>query len=68
MRLNSTRALAQAKRNIERYYPVVGVLEQFDDTLRVLEKAVPNFFTGVYKLYKDELNSKIEKVRYHHKV
>lgn len=37
-------ALARAKRNIERFFPVVGVLEQFQASLKVMEEVLPRFF------------------------
>lgn len=55
-------ALKQAKINVIRNYLVVGVTEEFQDFLFVLEKLLPRFFTGVRNIYKspgDFLNSKI---------
>ena len=37
-------ALAMAKNNVEKYYAVVGVLEEMDKSLEVLENYVPRFF------------------------
>ena len=31
---------------MERYYPVVGVLEKFNETLTVLEAVMPQYFKG----------------------
>ncbi|XP_076336643.1 uronyl 2-sulfotransferase-like isoform X2 [Tachypleus tridentatus] len=44
-------ALWQAKQNIEKFYPVVGVLEDMNTTLIVLERRLPRFFRGALKLY-----------------
>ncbi|XP_076367957.1 uronyl 2-sulfotransferase-like isoform X2 [Tachypleus tridentatus] len=44
-------ALEQAKQNIEKFYPVVGVLEEMNVTLLVLEEMLPRFFNGALKLY-----------------
>ena len=44
-------ALKLAKSNVEKYYAVVGVLENMEDTLRVLEQYVPDFFDGALKVY-----------------
>ncbi|XP_022246863.1 uronyl 2-sulfotransferase-like isoform X2 [Limulus polyphemus] len=44
-------ALWQAKQNIQRFYPVVGVLEDMNTTLIVLENTLPRFFRGAFKLY-----------------
>lgn len=49
--LNDPSALEQAKRNIEESYAVVGVLEQMNITLQVLEAKLPRFFGGAFKIY-----------------
>ena len=54
----SQQALEMAKSNVERYYAVVGVLEKWDDTLRVLENYVPRFFTNARKVYKEMMHNK----------
>jgi hypothetical protein len=51
LHLNNAWALQQAKRNIEKSYSVVGVLEHMDVTLRVLQDKLPHFFEGVLQLY-----------------
>lgn len=56
--LNNEWALQRAKNNVERYYPVVGVLEELNSTLRILESKLPYFFKGIQKVYFDELMSK----------
>ncbi|XP_044732111.1 uronyl 2-sulfotransferase-like [Chrysoperla carnea] len=53
--LNNEWALQRAKNNVERYYPVVGVLEELNSTLRILESKLPYFFKGIQKVYFDEL-------------
>ena len=58
MALSSRWALDRAKENMERSYPVVGFLEDLTITLKVLERALPRFFSGVGKLYSEEMNSK----------
>ena len=40
-----------AKQNIERYYPVVGVLEHMNETLTVLEHYWPKYFKGALYAY-----------------
>ena len=40
-----------AKKNIEKHFGVVGVLEDFNKTLTVLENYIPMFFRGVTKVY-----------------
>jgi len=51
---NGRWAIEEAKRNVEKYYAVVGVLEEFDLTLKVLEAYVPRFFDGSEAFYKGE--------------
>ncbi|XP_030766972.1 uronyl 2-sulfotransferase-like [Sitophilus oryzae] len=51
MIINSDWALKQAKENVNRFYPVVGVLEQFDNTLKVLEHKLPQFFKGANNIF-----------------
>ena len=48
-------ALAQAKKNVEKYL-VVGILEEYDDFIKVLEKLLPNFFQDAYKQAKTSGN------------
>jgi hypothetical protein len=43
--------MQRAKRNVEEHYAVVGILEEMDLTLQVLENYVPRFFSGATKLY-----------------
>ncbi|XP_063238559.1 heparan sulfate 2-O-sulfotransferase hst-2-like [Bacillus rossius redtenbacheri] len=53
--LDNERALSVAMDNVERYFPVVGVLEELNATLAVLESTLSYFFKGVQRLYFDEL-------------
>ncbi|KDR15463.1 uronyl 2-sulfotransferase-like [Zootermopsis nevadensis] len=53
--LNEQRALETAKANVERYFPVVGILEELNATLALLEKRLPYFFRGVQKIYFQDL-------------
>ena len=43
---DSAAALQRAKSNVEKYYPVVGVLERMPETLKIMEKLLPNVFIG----------------------
>ena len=45
-KFGSEAALYMAKRNVERYFAVVGILELLDKSLEVLEHYVPRFFEG----------------------
>jgi len=47
-RHNSPWALRQAIENVELHYPVVGVLEEMDDSLMVMQSVLPNFFDGIH--------------------
>ncbi|XP_074028426.1 uronyl 2-sulfotransferase homolog pip isoform X3 [Leptinotarsa decemlineata] len=53
--LNSTWALQIAKNNVVRYFPVVGVLEEMNATLKILENKIPYFFKGATKVYENDL-------------
>ena len=59
--VGSREALARAKTNVEQAYPVVGVLEQLDASLRVLEARLPRFFRGVRDLYYGKLKGVLGK-------
>ncbi|CAH3115588.1 unnamed protein product [Pocillopora meandrina] len=62
----TSQALEQAKKNVMENYLVVGVTEQLEDFLFVLEKLLPEFFTGVLDTYKtpdDNLNSRMTSTR-----
>ncbi|XP_065837792.1 uronyl 2-sulfotransferase-like [Oscarella lobularis] len=45
-------ALNRAKTNVIEKYLVVGLLEEYEDTLRVFERLLPRHFHGVVDLYK----------------
>ena len=49
--LNTEIALRRAKENVEKHYAVVGVLEELNKTLTVLEHYVPRFFKGAKDIY-----------------
>jgi hypothetical protein len=48
---NSAHALARAKENVDKYFAVVGILEDLGMTLTVLEKKVPSYFAGALELH-----------------
>lgn len=54
---NSKGALERAKYNVETQYSVVGVLEDLNTTLAVLEKYVPRFFAGATEIYYNEIKN-----------
>ena len=47
VKFNSPWALAKAKQNVEQLYPVVGVLEMLEDSIRLLEEKVPFVVKGL---------------------
>ena len=59
--VGSREALARAKTNVEQAYPVVGVLEQLDASLRVLEARLPGFFHMARNLYYGKLKGVLGK-------
>lgn len=54
---NSKGALERAKYNVETQYSVVGVLEDLNTTLAVLEKYIPRFFAGATEIYYNEIKN-----------
>ena len=51
LRKPSYAALELAKRNVHMYYPVVGVLEMFNEFLHALEVLMPRYFDGARVMY-----------------
>ncbi|KYN02775.1 Heparan sulfate 2-O-sulfotransferase pipe [Cyphomyrmex costatus] len=54
---NTVGALERAKLAVEKHYAVVGVLEDINTTLTVLENYIPRFFQGATDVYYDQVNS-----------
>ena len=52
---NTEVAMKKAMHNVEKSYAVVGVLEELNKTLTVLEHYVPRFFKGAKDLYYSKL-------------
>ena len=48
---NTEIAMRRAMHNVESHYAVVGVLEDLNKTLTVLEHYVPRFFKGALNTY-----------------
>ncbi|CAH1772754.1 unnamed protein product [Owenia fusiformis] len=42
--------LAKAKRNIEKYYMLIGLTEEYAETLQALELMLPSYFKGMGKI------------------
>ena len=51
--LDTDKALEEAINNIDKYYSVVGVLEELEKSLIVMEKKLPLFFTGALAEYRN---------------
>ena len=43
--------------NVERHYAVVGVIEELNKTLTVLENYIPRFFMGALEAYWGKKNT-----------
>jgi len=63
---NTEIAMRKAKENVEKHYAVVGLLEDLNKTLTVLEHYVPRFFKGALDTYYKEIKtfSKINRNTY----
>ena len=44
-------SLSRAKRNVERYYQLVGVCEEMDKFIKLVEFGLPDYFAGAHKIY-----------------
>ena len=53
-RLNDKNALMIAKANVLQHFPVVGVLEMFNSTLKVLESKLPQYFLGASNISRQD--------------
>ena len=49
-----SRMVEAAKRRMLNDYFVIGVLEQFEDSLRVLEKLLPRYYRGALDVYQSK--------------
>ena len=43
--------MKRAMANVEKFYPVVGIIENMNMTLKVLEKTMPEYFEGASEIY-----------------
>ena len=53
-------AMEMAMENVDKYYSVVGVIEEFSKTLKVLQQKLPFYFGGVLDLYFNVLHGKVK--------
>ena len=49
-KFNSQEAFEIAKSNVEKYFTVVGITEQMQDSVTVMEAKLPKFFKGAVDL------------------
>ena len=56
--------MRRAMHNVESHYAVVGVLEDLNKTLTVLEHYVPRFFKGALNTYWSEYNYQLYRYIY----
>nr|CAB3267573.1 uronyl 2-sulfotransferase-like [Phallusia mammillata] len=61
-------ALLRAKRHLVDNYLLVGVLEDFEGTLQVLEKLLPTYFNGAVKIWKKVENKSVKNTATRNKV
>lgn len=55
---NSKTALNIAKQNVEQFYSVVGVLEQLDKSIDIIEAYIPKFYKSAKKIFQAQNSSK----------
>ncbi len=55
-RFNSIEALKIAKANVEKHFGVVGITENMNMTLAVLQHRMPDYFAGALQLYNTDLD------------
>ena len=65
--MNSKVSLQIAKENVIKYYPVVGVLEKFNQTLTVLENIMPQYFAKATSAFYHDKSFKIDTYANEHK-
>ncbi|XP_077981924.1 uronyl 2-sulfotransferase-like [Glandiceps talaboti] len=50
---NATKwSLEKAKENVEKYFFVVGLTEEYEETIKLFEKMMPKFFDGALEIFK----------------
>ena len=51
-------SLERAKANVEKYYSVVGILEDLPNFFKTIEYVFPQYFTGATKRFQGEIDFK----------
>ncbi|XP_072043411.1 uronyl 2-sulfotransferase-like [Amphiura filiformis] len=51
-------SLNEAKRRVEEEYLIVGLLEDYESTLKLMEKLAPSLFKGIVTDYKADIRKK----------
>merc|ERR1712029_775182 len=59
--MGSRAALEKAKFNAEKYYSVIGLSEDFQVSLFVMEHYLPRYFLGALRLYQKTTKQKLNK-------
>lgn len=57
IRSRSQWAVEKAKENIEKHYAFVGILEELDDSLQLMEILIPRYFNKAKSVYKNPVQS-----------
>ena len=57
--LGNPAALQKAKENVDRHFVVVGVLEKLEESLAVLEDKLPEYFSGVSEVYREQAKDQV---------
>ncbi|XP_039271527.2 uronyl 2-sulfotransferase-like [Styela clava] len=53
-----------AKMHIDKDYAVIGITEEFENTLKLFEKVLPNYFSGALEVWKDHSETKMNTASY----
>ena len=53
-RMPTEEGLKRAQDNVDRFFLVVGVLEKYEQFLKLTQKLIPRFFDGIVDLYDQE--------------
>ncbi|KAJ8044846.1 Heparan sulfate 2-O-sulfotransferase 1 [Holothuria leucospilota] len=61
--VHSKKAFNKAVTNIERNYVVIGIMEDYDSFLRVLEKVLPEYFGGALSIYHQQKKDTLSKMK-----